>query len=85
MSYKSQKIQPSHFYAVKNSTRAFLRVTDAESTAIGHACIQSKTSSVFLFEVSALMFIENSGFKMEIEWELFIESQQQEPEMAGRA
>ena len=47
--------------------RAFLRVTDAESTAIGHACIQSKTSSVFLFEVSALTFIENSGFKMEIE------------------
>ena len=67
MSYKSQKIQPSHFYAVKNSTRVFLRVTDAESTAIGHACISQKLAQSFCLKFLLSHCIENSGFKMEIE------------------
>lgn len=51
------EIQPSHCNAIKDSTRIFVRVTDEESPAIGHACIQSKTGLViqsFCFEVSAL-------------------------------
>lgn len=83
----SQKSQPSHFNAIKDSTRVFLRATDAESTAIGHARVQSKPGLVvqsFRVEASALTLcrIVLVLVKAEEESESFIGRQQWKPEMA---